>query len=232
MMQDKLENTLNGGYAGLYGEVVTEDIYRLRSVRFRPDLIVDIGANVGVFTRFARSLFPDAKVVAVEPDPENAAHFRRFTPTLNVMLMEYALGSGTIFHGVGAVNGAHETYLSTGLGYPEKLMHQAVEAKKGLEISNVPCLLLSEILCPARWTPGMKTILKVDCEGAENSIWNHEPSMEVLRQMDYVAMEVHSYALTGAELPSVVKATREALDSLKKTHRCEQEGIYFWATKK
>lgn len=231
MIQSKLENTLNGGYAGLYGEVVTEDTYRLRSVQFTPELVVDIGANVGVFSRYARTLFPAAKIIAVEPDPLNAIHFRKFTQDPGITLMEYALGSGQIFHGTTAANGAHETYLSAGLGYPEEMMSKLASAHRGLVPSNVPSLRLTEILNRC-WKPGMKTVLKIDCEGAENCIWEHQPSVALLREMDYLAIEVHTYALTGVERPEVLKATKAALDSLKPSHHCEKDGVYFWATKK
>ena len=66
----KLEESLNGGYKGLYGEVVDRDEYHLRDLadvvsindpkfihdpghprgfNFIPDVVIDLGANVGVF---------------------------------------------------------------------------------------------------------------------------------------------------------------------------------------
>lgn len=39
---------------------------------FHPRRIVDLGANVGYFGAFALSAWPDARVVAYEPDPANA----------------------------------------------------------------------------------------------------------------------------------------------------------------
>jgi len=92
-------------------------------------------------------------------------------------------------------------------------------------------LRLTEIL-EEHWHRGMKTVLKIDCEGAENSIWEHKPSVAMLREMDYLAVEVHTYALTGVEHPDVISATAKALASLESTHHCERNGIYFWATKK
>ena len=231
---NRLEDTLNGGYGGLYGEVVTCDTYRLRQMEFKPDIIFDIGANVGIFSRFARSLFPNARIIAVEPDPENAAHFRKFTQDPNTHLMEYALGSGQIFHGTTAVNGAHETYLSVGgLGYPDKLVREATAAAASniMVLSNVPSLLLTEIL-EQYWKPGTKALLKVDCEGAENCIWQHKPSMKALSQIDYIAMELHDYALTSDDRVKVLEETNKALHALEQTHICTREGVNFWATKK
>jgi len=232
MIVDKLEDTLGGEYSGLYGEVVTEDTYRLRQLKFQPDLIFDIGANVGIFTRYARELFPKAKIVAVEPNPENCIHFRKFTQLSNIFLMEYALGSGGIvYHGTTARNGSGETYLSAGLGYPADSMEVAVETQQGLEHARVPALTLAEIVEP-HWARASRRLLKIDCEGAENTIWGDGASMDILRAADYVTMEVHDYALTGAEHPKVVAATLKALGSLEKTHNCQRDGVHFWATKK
>lgn len=232
MIVDTLEQTLNGGYGGLYGEVVTEDTYRLKQVRFQPDIVFDIGANVGIFTRYARALFPKAKIVAVEPNPENCAHFRKFTDRNNIWLMEYALGKGELFHGTTARNGSGETYLSAGLGYPLEDMIEAVNRRDlGLESSTVPAMTLEEIVA-SRWRKGEKMLLKIDCEGAENTIWGDRKSMDILRQADYLAMEVHDYALNGTEHKKVVEATFKALASLEKTHQCERDGVHFWATKK
>ena len=36
---DHLNQTLNGGYNGLYGEVVTEDCYHLKTLDFVPEMI-------------------------------------------------------------------------------------------------------------------------------------------------------------------------------------------------
>lgn len=42
-----------------------------------PAVIVDLGANAGQASRFFRSRYPDARIIAVEPDPSTFAHLRR-----------------------------------------------------------------------------------------------------------------------------------------------------------
>lgn len=228
-----LECSLNGGYKGLYGEVVTEDCYRLKQLSFVPDYIFDIGANVGIFTRYAKGLFPNARIVAVEPHAENCAVFRQHTPEQDALLMEYALGYGPIFHGTTACNGSGETYLSAGLGYPEGKMVKALLEGRGLEASDVPALTLYEIVS-SRTVLDKKIVIKIDCEGAENTIWNDSDSMKILHRADYIAMELHNYALDGQESPKVIAATKRALRSLERTHICNYElnGVHFWATRK
>ena len=231
MTANTLEETLKGGFSGLYGEVVTQDSYRLKQIHFQPTLVFDIGANVGIFSRYARTLFPEAKIIAVEPNPSNCANFKKFTKDSNLTLLECALGKGDLFHGLTARNGSGETYLSAGLGYPLSDMNRAVLKDQGLEFSTVASFTLYELIM-ANWSTKDKTLIKIDCEGGENTIWEHAPSMSALRRMDYICMEIHFYALTGAEHPKVVEATHQALRSLEQTHDCELQGVHFWATKK
>src|SRR6185295_17664639 len=48
----------------------TEDVLKaLKRRRFEPQLIIDAGANVGDWTRFARTLFPAAECHMIEPQP-------------------------------------------------------------------------------------------------------------------------------------------------------------------
>lgn len=229
----KLEDTLNGGYKGLYGEVVTHDIYRLRTLPFTPDLIYDIGANIGVFTRFARSLWPDAYIVAVEPHQDNVEQFYEHTAEngslKKIELLRAALGKGQLWHNLGAPNGAHESYVSTGLGFDEIQMSIASNTER----SEIPTIMLNELIDHTWYKEGMKTVCKVDCEGGENCLWDDRPSMEALKKMDYICMEVHWYALTGGLAYDEVKAaTLKAIEELKETHVCELDNVTFWAIKK
>jgi FkbM family methyltransferase len=221
-----LEETLNGGYSGLYGEVVTCDTYRLKQLKFVPDVIFDIGANVGVFSRYARTLFPKALIVALEPHPENLFYFGKFTKDTNLILVAKALGTGMIYHCSGAPNGAGESYLCSGLGFSilKEVSHR-------LTATSIPSITLGHLICDY-WKSGMKSLLKVDCEGAENSIWTSDISMSMLPLMDYLCMELHDYSLTGEGRSEVQFVTEASLKMLEATHTCERDGVYFWATKK
>ena len=60
-------------YPSIYHEVVERDVYKLQSLVFPPEVIFDIGANLGIYTLYAHRRFPRATVVAVEPHPANFA---------------------------------------------------------------------------------------------------------------------------------------------------------------
>lgn len=56
-------------------------------------IIIDAGANIGAASLWFSSKFPEAHVVAIEPDPENAAILREnLTDRAKVTVMEAALG--------------------------------------------------------------------------------------------------------------------------------------------
>lgn len=56
---------------GQFFEAAIADVYGIRDAR--PDLIVDVGANIGSFTCLAARTHPSARVYAFEPQPEIAA---------------------------------------------------------------------------------------------------------------------------------------------------------------
>lgn len=57
----------------IYEEVFIDRVYDLTRLAFEPDLIVDCGAFEGYFSLLARAHFPDAPIVAFEPDARNYA---------------------------------------------------------------------------------------------------------------------------------------------------------------
>jgi FkbM family methyltransferase len=50
-------------------EVLVERVYQLDAVPFTPDLVIDLGANIGLFTLLAAKRWPNAHFVCVEPHP-------------------------------------------------------------------------------------------------------------------------------------------------------------------
>lgn len=231
--QEQIIQEVGKDFVALYAEVVTMDCYHLRAVPFQPSVVFDIGANVGFFSYFARCLWSSAYIVSVEPDADNRSHFQRFFSDTNSVLVPKALGNGScLYRGLTARNGSGATYLSQGLGFPQDQLLSAVDLGV-MEPSEVPSLSLHEIV--SRYCPDFfpeRVVLKLDCEGAENYIWEDPRSMQVLQSMDYIAMELHGYGINTAERERVVRAESQALQSLERTHYVEREGVYVWALKR
>jgi len=54
---------------GVFSGVILDDEYGLQSLAYKPQTIIDIGANVGLFALWAGSNFPDALIHSYEPNP-------------------------------------------------------------------------------------------------------------------------------------------------------------------
>lgn len=217
MLAERMEDT--DGYAGLYGEVVTEDCYRLKKLNFIPDVIFDLGANIGVFTRYARSLFPAAYIIAVEPNPDNIANFKTFTDSKlidhQIILFEKAIGTGQLWWYDRARNGTGEVYISDGPAYPSAELEKDTTAQKvAIATLSLPMLLH---MAPEE----SKIMVKIDIEGNEQSIFADMLSMRVLTRADFIAMELHPYAIHGGFMRQQKENQERAIDLLRITHSVE-----------
>lgn len=230
-MVDKLEDSLEGGYEGLYGEVWTQDCYRLRELQFSPSVVFDLGANVGVLTRFARELFKDAKIISVEPNPLNFEILKKFTPDDNTVFINKAVGVGTVWHYKDAVNGSHECYLSDGLGYDRNLLANEEMIGGCIEKIDIETVMPGDLV-KEYIKNNEKYIFKIDIEGNEHTLWSDEETMEALIGAEYICMEVHFYALHGGALEEVRNKTIEAFTRLQETHWCFLNHTMFFALKK
>lgn len=133
-------------------ELAVGDCYELSRIR-SPDLIVDAGANVGLFTLAASALWPDATIIVVEPSPENLEAIRRNLALNsirnNVHVVEAALtetGEDVEFY----VRDSNQGSLEADIPYERVL--------------RLPGRRLSDIL---RQHQGSKLLLKLDIEGSE-----------------------------------------------------------------
>lgn len=226
-MIDKLEDALNGNFLGLYSEVAKSDCYKFRALKFIPDLFIDCGANVGVATRFVKELFPKVEVVAVEPNPDNIAVFKKFTDMTNVILLEGAIGVNEVYHNTNAPNGAHEAYLSIS----DQISKEDIETSGVMQLESVPLYMVDKLIS-TYLLPFVKSVMKIDIEGNENVIWEHQPSMEALKRIDYIVVEIHPHALHGIEKEKAKQNLQNAIAFLSETHDVEYEHIYLFATKR
>ncbi len=216
-----IESTLNGGFLGLYGEVVTEDIYKLKGLNFIPDVILDLGANIGIFSRYARELFPNALIISIEPHPDNIKAFKKYTNDENIILIEKGIGKGTLYKSKKAVNGAAEVYLSSNSAFTKN------ELKSVSNISTVQSVMLTDL---KKYIKG-KVLCKIDIEGNETKIFDDKDSMDFLRTFEYVTIELHYFGMTPNGVRNIKKYTKNKLVSLNKTHDIKYIHPLFYATK-
>lgn len=164
-------------------EIFLHDEYRLESLRPTPMSIVDIGANVGVFTLRAAELFPGVRISAFEPSPvayEQLVQNVRANPALTkIDAHRCAVVGSSDVHDV-------EFWIDAAGSPCSTLIESAVRDGAAGRWEKVPALSLSSILVSA----GAVDLLKLDVEGAEYEIMR-ETAPAALARVRRIVVEYH-----------------------------------------
>ena len=163
----------------IYTEVVRDDTYRLRRLALPPHpVIVDIGAQVGIFATYALSRYPDATLYGYEMDAQNFTRLQRNTSAV----------SDRVHVTRATIIGAH---VPTGYVRDESNSggHRVVlhGARGTLEIPQP--MTLADILA----SNGIERIdlLKMDIEGAEYDVLAQAVADGSIHAIDRIALEWH-----------------------------------------
>jgi FkbM family methyltransferase len=168
------------------------------------DVIVDIGAHIGVFTVFAASI-THKTVYAFEPSPNNFASLEQNVQAshLTNVIAQHCAVSDTI--GSTQLLLHHNTSLGNTLSghfSPEKLESYknldgtlpfdppVVGSMHHAQLVQVPTTTLQEIM--DRYHIEQIDFLKMDCEGSEGPILHSLPP-NYLRRVRQIAMEFHDH---------------------------------------
>lgn len=69
LIKDNFKFVDSASFIFMYDEIFKKQIYDFRTIQERP-YIIDCGANVGLSIVYFKDLYPDAEIVAFEPDPK------------------------------------------------------------------------------------------------------------------------------------------------------------------
>jgi len=171
-----------------FREIFQQEIYRFQATSHSP-VIVDCGANYGVSLVYFKQIFPDAKVIAVEADPEifallqwNAA-VHDLTDVTLINKAVAATAEPVVFHREGADAGR---------------IHFMTGAK---DVLTLPTIVLDELLTQP------VDFLKIDIEGAETEVLAASRRLDCVSQL---MVEYHSFADAPQELPRLLNMLAEA----------------------
>jgi len=145
-----------------------------------PETIVDAGANVGLASRFFAQKFPDAKILALEPEESNFSQLcRNMADYPNVVCIKKALWTTT---------GTLKLF-DPGMG--KWSVRVDGDAKPGdaplPEVGSAQCVTISDLMSEYGLT--RIDLLKVDIEGAEKELF--AASSEWIDKVDAIAIELH-----------------------------------------
>jgi FkbM family methyltransferase len=151
-------------------EVLIERVYQLDAVPFDPDLVIDLGANIGLFTLLASKRWPRASYICVEPHPTTFSFLCENLALngMNAMKLQCALDASVsvkFLHNDGAV-------------------FQALSERPS--DTRVMTLQL-DALIPR--DPKLRLLIKMDVEGSEVAVLNALRSQ--LPEQCFVFIELH-----------------------------------------
>lgn len=161
-----------------YKEIFENKEYEKEFCHVKPgDVVVDCGANIGIFTRYAYKLGA-SKVISFEPAPDNYNCLIKNAPNISNNLHNMAVSD---------TNGHKTLYLDKNAGGHSIIKEDINNTKLGTYV-NIPCVNLDSLF--ANGNVSKIDFLKVDVEGAELEVFEGISDVN-LSKVDRIAMEYH-----------------------------------------
>jgi FkbM family methyltransferase len=189
-------------------KIFLEDCYGLDHIGQKIGTVLDIGANLGLFSLAARHHFPAAAIHAYEPNEQIETYLRSNLQPFHVDVHIEALGSSS-----GRVR----------LSYQENsLLTVSVNDPQG----NVIQTTLEDAVAGIG---GQVDLLKLDCEGAE---WSLFSSLGVWQNIGRLTMEYHLWAKPQARLDDLIGMLRQVGFTTIKTFPAKNDTFgLLWASR-
>lgn len=169
----------------VFAQIFIRNEYKF-DVNRDPDFIIDAGANIGLASIYFANQFPNARILAIEPEKENFEILvKNVKPYPNVQPVLGALwGERTevevVDHGLG--NWGFMIEASTDSGSSATSSHQKVE---GMTVDMILDSHDVQKVC----------ILKLDIEGAELEVFRNSSSW--IDRVDSLIIELHEHMKPG-----------------------------------
>jgi FkbM family methyltransferase len=165
----------------VFKQIFLDEVYFFFPANFNPELIIDAGANVGYSSIWFSLRFPEAKILAIEPEEEN---FQILNKNINsykkIIPLKSALWFEETFlkiHNPNAASWAFRTVIGN------------ANESGNVKTITIPALLESY--------PGKRIdLLKIDIEGAEFELFKNN-SEEWLGFVDMIMIETHDNLNSG-----------------------------------
>ncbi len=171
----------NSSDIGIFDQVFLLDFYKF-DYGTAPATIIDCGANVGMATVFFKNAFPDARVIAVEPDPANFALLERNAGKYEgVTCLQMGIWNKT---GILEINNRH---FNNNSGF---MVEEVAERRA----DSIDAISIDGIM--ERFGLSSIDVLKVDIEGAEKEVF--QANIEAwLPKVKLLIIETHDFMKPG-----------------------------------
>ncbi|MGC4035938.1 MAG: FkbM family methyltransferase [Chitinophagaceae bacterium] len=191
LFNKKILFTDNYGYLNVVKEQFVENQNDFVVSNKQP-FIIDCGANIGLSTLFFKRKYPDAKIIAFEPDPDIFEILKKNVASFELNNVE--LRNEAVWIEDTTLKFYSDTSLAGSIEW---------DALKSNNVLNVPAKRLKSIIA------GKKVdFLKIDIEGAENSLMFDLEGE--LKNVGLLFLEYHSINGKEDQLPGILKLISDA----------------------
>jgi len=173
----------------LHDEIIEKEIYKFSTDDSAP-YIIDGGANIGLSVLYFKQLYPNARILAFEPDPDIFAVLQRNCS--NYELAEVQLIDRALWVENGFLGFRKDGSLGGRLAADDKSLPDV----------EVPTQRLRDLLHTR------VTLLKLDIEGAETDVL--EDCADLLVNVENLFVEYHSFADSPQSLHRLLTVIHEA----------------------
>jgi FkbM family methyltransferase len=170
--------------------------YAIKQFEENPKVIIDGGSNIGLFSIFMKNLYPDARIIAIEPDDDN----------FKIMQENFASYSGIEAIKAGLWN--KSKLLKVHDKYNQGKWAMVVEETDNPQESNVSGISIDEIML--KYKLDRIDILKIDIETSEKYLFE-ENYQNWLPKVKMIIIEFHDWIVKGTAQP-VLKAVNECFN--------------------
>lgn len=173
--------------ADAFVQIFSDEEYGF-SILKAPRTIIDAGANIGLASIYFANVFPEAMIVAIEPDPGNYEVLKRNTdPYPNIHAMQAALWDSNK-----KINLYDPGVGNWGFIVSEGGEADALSSQKSLVVDGVT---VDAVM--AKYGVAHVDILKLDIEGSEREVLHGQPAW--LSRVDTMIIELHERIKVGCE---------------------------------
>lgn len=180
-------------------EICGNDEYKLKDIELNDgDVIVDIGANVGIVSIYLAKRFPNVKILAYEAHPHTYSNFLKNIEANNV--------KNIIPHNLAVYSKDNET-LDITLDVINTGSSSCFKNDEGQITETIPTISLDTIIT----NNNISSIryLKIDCEGAEFDILEGSKLIHEIEVQD-IGIEIHSFMKShGKDVESLTELVKK-----------------------
>lgn len=167
------------------------DIFLLNKIPMKT--FIDLGSNIGLATLYIKSIFPDAEVIALEPDRNNYA-----------MLVKNFENNGL----------THTTPLMCGVGKKDCFLVTDERLRDGQDWSisfkevdyETPIVSYSINSLLKKYDINEVDFIKIDVEGGETAIFDKDADLSFLDKVKVMAIEIHDEFNIREHIYTILKA--------------------------